>query len=75
MGQPCGENVAWMLEHGVDAGYTEGVNNNSMRIDSMATGQDIKDATLTYNAFIKAATWGTGFVIVIVAVVVGLISS
>lgn len=41
----------------------------------MATGNDIKDATETYNSFIKVAAWGTGFVLVVVAIVVGLISS
>ncbi|MCT2399414.1 aa3-type cytochrome c oxidase subunit IV [Novosphingobium mangrovi (ex Huang et al. 2023)] len=41
----------------------------------MTSGNDIKTAQATYNSFIKAATWGTGICIVIVAVVVGLISS
>lgn len=41
----------------------------------MASGNDIKVATATYNSFIKAATWGAGFCILVVAVVVGLISS
>jgi hypothetical protein len=41
----------------------------------MASGTDIKAATETYNGFIKAATWGTGVVIVIVAIVVGVIAS
>lgn len=38
-------------------------------------GNDIKAATETYNAFIKAATWGTVFCVVVVALVVGLIAS
>jgi len=41
----------------------------------MASGNDIKTATATYNAFTKAATWGTVFCIVVVAGVVALISS
>ncbi|EIZ80017.1 hypothetical protein WSK_1384 [Novosphingobium sp. Rr 2-17] len=41
----------------------------------MASGNDVKAATATYEAFIKAATWGTGVIIVIVAIVVGLIAS
>lgn len=41
----------------------------------MASGTDIKAATETYNGFIKAATWGTVVVIVIVAIVVGVIAS
>lgn len=41
----------------------------------MASGNDIKAATETYNGFIKAATWGTVFCIVVVAGVVALISS
>ncbi|MFC0203418.1 aa3-type cytochrome c oxidase subunit IV [Novosphingobium soli] len=41
----------------------------------MASGNDMKAATATYNGFIKAATWGTGICIAIVAVVVGLIAS
>lgn len=39
----------------------------------MASGNDMKTAQATYNAFIKAATWGTGICIVIVAIVVALI--
>jgi len=41
----------------------------------MASGNDIKAATETYNGFIKAATWSTGVIIVIAALVVGLIAS
>lgn len=41
----------------------------------MASGNDIKSATETYNGFIKAATWGTLFCVVVVAGVVALISS
>lgn len=41
----------------------------------MASGNDIKAATETYNGFVKASTWGTVAVIVIVAIVVGLIAS
>lgn len=41
----------------------------------MASGNDIKAATETYNGFIKVATWGTVGCIVIVAFVVGLIAS
>ncbi|SFG05472.1 aa3 type cytochrome c oxidase subunit IV [Novosphingobium sp. CF614] len=41
----------------------------------MASGNDMKAAQATYNTFIKAATWGTGLCIVVVAIVVGLISS
>lgn len=41
----------------------------------MASTQDIKTNTSTYNAFIKAATWGTGFCVIIAAVVVALIAS
>ena len=41
----------------------------------MASGRDIKAAQATYDGFIKAATWGTGIVIVIVAIVIGLITS
>lgn len=40
----------------------------------MASGTDIKVATETYNSFIKAATWGTGAILVIVAIVVGIIA-
>ncbi len=41
----------------------------------MASGHDIKASQATYNGFIKAATWGTGFCILVVALVVGLIAS
>ncbi|MCJ2186105.1 aa3-type cytochrome c oxidase subunit IV [Novosphingobium beihaiensis] len=41
----------------------------------MTSGNDIKAAQETYNGFIKAATWGTGIVVVIVAIVIGLITS
>lgn len=41
----------------------------------MASGNDMKAATATYNGFIKAATWGTVFCIVVTAIVVGLIAS
>ncbi|WP_404480927.1 aa3-type cytochrome c oxidase subunit IV [Novosphingobium sp. BL-52-GroH] len=41
----------------------------------MTSSHDIKDATATYNGFIKAATWGTAFCIVVVAGVVALIAS
>lgn len=41
----------------------------------MASGNDIKAATETYNGFVKAATWGTVACIVIVAAVVGIIAS
>lgn len=41
----------------------------------MASGKDIKAATATYNGFVKAAAWGTGAVIAIVAFVVALIAS
>lgn len=41
----------------------------------MASGNDIKAATATYGSFIKAASWGTAFIILIVAIVVGLIAS
>ncbi|WP_103095587.1 aa3-type cytochrome c oxidase subunit IV [Novosphingobium guangzhouense] len=41
----------------------------------MASGNDIKAATETYNGFIKAATWGTVVIIAITALVVGLIAS
>jgi hypothetical protein len=41
----------------------------------MASGNDIKAATATYNGFIKAATWGTAFCVVVVAGVVALIAS
>lgn len=40
-----------------------------------ASVNDIKAATETYNGFIKAASWGTGIIIVITAFVVGLIAS
>jgi Bacterial aa3 type cytochrome c oxidase subunit IV. len=41
----------------------------------MASGNDIKAAQSTYNGFIKAATWGTGFCVLVVVVVVALIAS
>ncbi|MPS70690.1 aa3-type cytochrome c oxidase subunit IV [Novosphingobium aerophilum] len=41
----------------------------------MASGNDMKAATATYNGFVKAATWSTGIVILIVAFVVSLISA
>ncbi|WP_159977988.1 MULTISPECIES: aa3-type cytochrome c oxidase subunit IV [unclassified Novosphingobium] len=41
----------------------------------MASGNDIKAATETYNGFIKATTWSTIFCVVVVAGVVALISS
>ncbi|MEE4450138.1 aa3-type cytochrome c oxidase subunit IV [Novosphingobium resinovorum] len=41
----------------------------------MASGNDMKAATETYNGFIKATTWGAGVIIVITALVVGLIAS
>ncbi|GAM06454.1 MULTISPECIES: aa3-type cytochrome c oxidase subunit IV [Novosphingobium] len=41
----------------------------------MASGHDIKTSQATYNGFIKAATWGTGFCILVTAFVVGLIAS
>ncbi|EJL32389.1 aa3-type cytochrome c oxidase subunit IV [Novosphingobium sp. AP12] len=41
----------------------------------MASGNDIKAATATYNSFIKMATWGTIACVVIAAGVVGLIAS
>jgi hypothetical protein len=41
----------------------------------MASGMDMKSANATYSSFIKAATWGTIFCVVIVAVVVALITS
>ncbi|GFM30860.1 MULTISPECIES: aa3-type cytochrome c oxidase subunit IV [unclassified Novosphingobium] len=40
----------------------------------MASGNDMRAAQETYNSFIKAATWGTGICIAVVAVVVGLIA-
>ncbi|WP_313441929.1 aa3-type cytochrome c oxidase subunit IV [Novosphingobium sp.] len=40
----------------------------------MASGDDIKAATETYNGFVKATAWSTGIVILIVAFVVGLIA-
>jgi hypothetical protein len=41
----------------------------------MASGNDIKTNTATYNGFIKAATWGTVFCVIVAAFVVMLISS
>lgn len=41
----------------------------------MASGNDMKAATATYNGFIKAATWGTGICIAVVALVITLITS
>lgn len=41
----------------------------------MASGTDIKAATETYNGFIKATTWSTAVVVVLVAIVVGVIAS
>ncbi|TCM21885.1 aa3 type cytochrome c oxidase subunit IV [Novosphingobium sp. PhB165] len=41
----------------------------------MTSGTDIKAATETYNTFIKAATWSTGAIVIIVAVVVAIIAS
>ncbi|MFD2579260.1 aa3-type cytochrome c oxidase subunit IV [Novosphingobium colocasiae] len=40
----------------------------------MAAGNDMKAHAATYASFIKAATWGTGFVILVTAFVVVLIS-
>lgn len=39
----------------------------------MASGNDIKAAQSTYESFIKAASWGTGICVVIVAIVISLI--
>lgn len=39
----------------------------------MASGNDIKAAQATYEGFLKAAAWGTGFCVVIVAIVIALI--
>jgi hypothetical protein len=39
----------------------------------MASGNDMRAARETYNGFIKAATWGTAAVIVVVAIVIALI--
>ncbi|MCJ2181212.1 aa3-type cytochrome c oxidase subunit IV [Novosphingobium sp. 1949] len=41
----------------------------------MTSGQDIKSAQETYNGFVKAAFWGTGFCALVVIFVVGLIAS
>jgi len=41
----------------------------------MASGNNIKAAQATYEGFIKAATWGTVFVVLVTAFVVGLIAS
>ncbi|WP_334182375.1 aa3-type cytochrome c oxidase subunit IV [Novosphingobium sp.] len=40
----------------------------------MASGNDIKTATETYNGFVKVTAWSTGVIIVIVAFVVSLIA-
>ena len=40
----------------------------------MASGQDIKAATETYNGFVKVTAWSTGIIVVIVAFVVSLIA-
>jgi len=40
----------------------------------MGSGTDIKTATETYNSFVKAAGWGTGIIVVVVAVVVSIIA-
>lgn len=41
----------------------------------MTSNHDIKAAQETYSGFIKAATWGVGGVIVVVAIVISLITS
>lgn len=41
----------------------------------MASGNDMKAATATYNSFIKMTTWGTIACIGVVALVVALIAS
>lgn len=40
----------------------------------MTSGNDIRAARETYNSFIKAATWGTGICVVVVAIVISLIA-
>ncbi len=41
----------------------------------MASGHDMKSAEATYHGFIRTATWGTGFCLFVVAIVVALITS